>query len=156
MDKPYSYLGSQGAGGMGYGAPATVGAGLSAKKAGTGRIVVNIQCDGDLNYAPGALWTMAHHKLPVLTVMHNNRGWHQERMYMQFMAGVRNRGTDRMHIGTSLIDPPIDYAKMAQAYGMYAEGPITDPRELAGAYRRAMERVKRGEPALVDVVTQPR
>ncbi|MGH9383761.1 MAG: hypothetical protein ACRD2N_05695, partial [Vicinamibacterales bacterium] len=23
---------------------------------------VNIQCDGDLNYAPGVLWTAAHHK----------------------------------------------------------------------------------------------
>jgi thiamine pyrophosphate-dependent acetolactate synthase large subunit-like protein len=156
MDKPYSYLGGQGAGGMGYGAPATVGAGLSAKQSRTGRIVVNIQCDGDLNYAPGVLWTMAHHRLPVLNVMHNNRGWHQERMYMQFMAGVRNRGTDRMSIGTTLLDPPIDYAKMAQAYGMYAEGPISDPENLAGAYRRAMERVKRGEPALVDVITQPR
>jgi len=156
IDKPYSYLGSQGAGGMGYGAPATVGAGLAAKKAGNGRIVVNIQTDGDLNYAPGVLWTMAHHRLPILTVMHNNRGWHQERMYMQFMAGVRNRGTDRMGIGTSLMDPNIDYAKMAQAYGMYAEGPIADPKELAGAYTRAMDRVKRGEPALVDVITQPR
>jgi len=156
MDKPYSYLGNQGAGGMGYGAPATVGAGLAAKKAGNGRIVVNIQTDGDLNYAPGVLWTMAHHRLPVLTVMHNNRGWHQERMFMQFMAGVRNRGTDRMGIGTSLMDPNIDYAKMAQAYGMYAEGPISDPKELAGAYKRAMDRVKRGEPALVDVITQPR
>ena len=156
LDKPYSYLGSQGAGGMGYGAPATVGAGLAAKKAGNGRIVVNIQTDGDLNYAPGVLWTMAHHRLPVLTVMHNNRAWHQELMYMQFMAGVRNRGTDRMSIGTTLKDPNIDYAKMAQAYGMYAEGPITDPKDLAGAYKRAMDRVKRGEPALVDVVTQPR
>jgi thiamine pyrophosphate-dependent acetolactate synthase large subunit-like protein len=92
----------------------------------------------------------------VLTVMHNNRGWHQERMFMQFMAGVRNRGTDRMGIGTSLADPDIDYAKMAQAYGMYAEGPISDPTKLAGAYKRAMDRVKRGEPALVDVITQPR
>jgi thiamine pyrophosphate-dependent acetolactate synthase large subunit-like protein len=156
MDRPYSYLGNQGAGGMGYGAPATVGAGLAAKKAGTGRIVVNIQGDGDLNYAPGVLWTMAHHRLPVLNVMHNNRGWHQERMFMQFMAGVRNRGTDRMDIGTSLMDPNIDYAKLAQAYGMYSEGPIADPRELAGAYRRAMDRVKRGEPALVDVIAQPR
>jgi len=120
MDKPYSYLGSQGAGGMGYGAPASVGAGLAAKKAGNGRIVVNIQCDGDLNYAPGVLWTMAHHRLPVLTVMHNNRAWHQELMFMQFMAGVRNRGTDRMSIGTTLKNPEIDYAKMAQAYGVYA------------------------------------
>ena len=75
---------------------------------------------------------------------------------MQFMAGVRNRGTDRMDIGCSLMDPNIDYAKLAQAYGMYSEGPIADPKELAGAYRRAMDRVKRGEPALVDVVAQPR
>jgi len=156
MDRPYSYLGSQGAGGMGYGAPASVGAGLAAKKAGNGRIVVNIQCDGDLNYAPGVLWTMAHHKLPVLTVMHNNRAWHQELMFMQFMAGVRNRGTDRMSIGTTLKNPEIDYAKMAQAYGMYAEGPISDPKDLAPAYKRALEHVKRGEPALVDVLTQPR
>jgi thiamine pyrophosphate-dependent acetolactate synthase large subunit-like protein len=77
-------------------------------------------------------------------------------MFMQFMAGVRNRGTDRMGIGTSLADPDIDYAKMAQAYGMYAEGPISDPTKLAGAYKRAMDHVKRGEPALVDVITQPR
>jgi acetolactate synthase I/II/III large subunit len=156
MNKPYSYLGSQGAGGMGYGAPATVGAGLAAKQSQSGRIVVNIQTDGDLNYAPGVLWTMVHHRLPVLTVVHNNRGWHQERMYMQFMAGIRNRGTDRMGIGTSLTDPNIDYAMMARAYGMYAEGPISDPKDLAGAYRRAMDHVKRGEPALVDVITQPR
>lgn len=67
-----------------------------------------------------------------------------------------NRGTDRMSIGTTLVNPEIDNAKMAQAYGMYAEGPITDPNELAPAYKRAIERVKRGEPALVDVVTQPR
>jgi thiamine pyrophosphate-dependent acetolactate synthase large subunit-like protein len=156
LDKPYSYLGGQGGAGIGYGAPASAGAGLAAKKAGNGRIVVNIQTDGDLNYAPGVLWTMAHHRLPVLTVMHNNRGWHQELMFMQFMAGVRNRGTDRMHIGCSLKDPHIDYARMAQAYGMYAEGPIADPKDLAGAYKRALDRVKGGEPALVDVITQPR
>ena len=141
---------------MGYGAPASVGAGLAAKKAGNGRIVVNIQTDGDLNYAPGVLWTMAHHRLPVLTVMHNNRAWHQELMFLQFMAGVRNRGTDRMSIGTTLKDPNIDYAKLAQGYGMYAEGPISNPDDLAPAYKRAMAKVKAGEPALVDVVTQPR
>src|SRR5207245_7277573 len=54
-NKPYSYLGGQGAGGMGYGAPASVGAALAAKS--RNRIVINIQCDGDLNYAPGVLWT---------------------------------------------------------------------------------------------------
>ena len=87
---------NQGAGGMGYGAPASVGAALAAKN--RGRFVVNIQCDGDLNYAPGVLWTAVHHKLPMLTIMHNNRAWHQEFMYVVYMAGVRGRGTNR---GTS-------------------------------------------------------
>jgi len=66
-NKPYSCLGGQGAGGMGYGAPASVGAALAAKS--RGRIVINIQTDGDLNYAPGVLWTAAHHRIPLLVVM---------------------------------------------------------------------------------------
>ena len=153
-NKPYSYLGGQGAGGMGYGAPASVGAALAAKS--RGRMVINIQCDGDLNYAPGVLWTAAHHKLPMLTVMHNNRAWHQEFMFVEYMCGVRGRGTERGHIGTTLRDPFIDYAKMAAGYGMASEGPITDPKLLAAALKRGVESVKKGNPYLIDVVTQPR
>src|SRR5262245_51493032 len=66
---------------------------LAAKS--RGRLVVNIQTDGDPNYAPGVLWTAVHHRLPLLTVMHNNRAWHQELMFLQYMAGVRGRGGDR-------------------------------------------------------------
>jgi hypothetical protein len=39
---------------------------------------------------------------------------------------------------------------------MYGEGPITEPTQLAAAFKRGIERIKRGEPALIDVVTQPR
>ncbi len=153
-DKPYSYLGAQGAGGMGYGAGACGGAALAAR--GRNRIVVNVQTDGDMNYAPGVLWSAAHHKLPMLTVMHNNRAWHQELMFLQYMAGVRGRGTDRAHIGTTLRDPYINYAKMAEGYGMASEGPISDPRELSAALARGVASVKRGEPYMIDVLTQPR
>jgi acetolactate synthase I/II/III large subunit len=153
-DKPYSYLGSQGAAGMGYGAPASVGAALAAKN--RGRIVINVQCDGDLNYAPGVLWTAVHHQLPMLSIMHNNRAWHQEFMFVEYMCGVRGRGTDRGHIGTTLRDPFIDYTKMAAAYGMAGEGPISDPARLAPALKRGVESVKRGQPYLIDVLTEPR
>jgi acetolactate synthase-1/2/3 large subunit len=153
-DKPYSYLGGQPAGGMGYGLGQSVGAALAAKE--RGRIVINIQCDGDLNYGPGALWTAAHHRLPMLTIMHNNRAWHQELMFVQYMTGVRGRGTDRGHIGTTLRDPYIDYAKMAEGYGMASEGPISNPRELKAAYERGIATVKGGKPYLIDVLTQPR
>ena len=154
FDKHYQYLGGQGAGGMGYGAPAAVGAALANKK--HGRLSVAIQTDGDLNYAPGVLWTAAHHQIPLLSIMHNNRGYHQEVMFIAQQASIRNRGADRAHIGTKLWNPNIDYAKLAQAYGQYAEGPITDPKDLAPAFKRAIARVKAGEPALIDVVTQPR
>ena len=154
FDKHYQYIGGQGAGGMGYGAPAAVGAALANKK--HGRLSVSIQTDGDLNYAPGVLWTAAHHRIPLLTIMHNNRGYHQEVMFIEEAASVRNRGSERAHIGTKLWDPDINYAKMAQAYGMYGDGPITNPDELAPAFKRALEVVKKGEPAMIDVVTQPR
>jgi acetolactate synthase-1/2/3 large subunit len=153
-NKPYSYLGGQGAGGMGYGAPASVGAALAAKA--RNRFVVNVQTDGDLNYAPGVLWTAAHHKLPMLTVMHNNRAWHQEYMFVEYMAGVRGRGGERTYIGSTLRDPNIDYAKMAATYGMAGEGPITDPAKLSAALKRGVASVKRGEPYMIDVITQPR
>ena len=153
-NKPYSYLGGQGAAGMGYGAPACVGAALAAKT--RNQIVVNVQTDGDLNYAPGVLWTAQHHQLPMLTVMHNNRAWHQELMFVEYMCGVRGRGTERGHIGTSLRDPFIDYRMMAAAYGMAGEGPITDPIKLAPALKRGLASVKRGQPYLIDVITQPR
>lgn len=153
-NKPYSYLGGQGAGGMGYGAPASVGAALAAKA--RNRIVINVQTDGDMNYAPGVLWTAAHHKLPMLTVMHNNRAWHQEYMFIQYMAGVRGRGPERATIGNVLRDPYIDYAKMAAGYGMAGEGPISDPSKLQAALRRGVASVKRGEPYMIDAVTQPR
>src|SRR6266496_3267728 len=89
IDKHYQYIGGQGAGAMGYGAPAAVGAALANRK--HGRLTINIQTDGDLNYAPGVLWTAVHHKIPLLTIMHNNRAYHQELMFMQRMATWHNR-----------------------------------------------------------------
>ncbi|MGD1071965.1 MAG: thiamine pyrophosphate-binding protein [Bryobacteraceae bacterium] len=152
--KHYQYIGAQGGAGIGYGAPAAVGAALANRK--HGRITVNIQPDGDLNYAPGVLWTAAHHRIPLLTVMHNNRAYHQERMYLQLVGNKLDRGVTMSDVGTALTDPNIDYASIAKGYGMYSEGPIADPKELGPAIRRGLERVKAGEPVLIDAITQPR
>ena len=154
FSKPYHYIGAQGGAGIGYQAPAAVGAALANKK--HGRLTVNIQCDGDLNYAPGVLWTAAHHQIPMLNVMHNNRSYHEERMYLALLAAKYDRDMGRSDIGTALNGPNIDYASIAKGYGLYAEGPITDPKDLGPALKRAIARVKAGEPALLDVVTQPR
>lgn len=154
FDKHYQQLGGSGGAGVGYGAPAAVGAALANKK--HGRLSVTIQGDGDFMYAPGVWWTAAHHKIPLLAVMHNNRAYHQEVMHLQRMAGRHNRGITRAHIGTTIDNPNIDYAKIAQGMGVHAQGPITNPNDLGPAIKRAVEVVKRGEPSLLDVVTQPR
>jgi acetolactate synthase-1/2/3 large subunit len=72
------------------------------------------------------------------------------------MANRHNRGITRANIGTTIEDPSVDFAKIAQGMGVYAEGPITAANDLGPAIRRALAVVRRGEPALVDVVTQPR
>jgi thiamine pyrophosphate-dependent acetolactate synthase large subunit-like protein len=154
FDKPYRWLGHAGGGGIGYGAPASVGAALANRR--HGRLSVALQTDGDLMYAPGVLWTAAHHQIPLLSVMHNNRAYHQEVMHVQRMCNARNRGVDRGYVGSELTNPNIDYARLAQSLGVYAEGPITNPQDVGPALRRAIAVVKRGEPALVDVVTQVR
>ena len=158
MDKHYRQIGGPGGYGIGYGLPAAVGAALANRDA--GRFSVNFQPDGDLMFSPGVLWTAARHKIPLLTVMHNNRGYHQEVMHVQRMSNRRNRvafvGKDLGPIGTRIENPNIDYARLAGSLGCYSAGPINDPSELAPALKKAVEVVKAGEPALVDVVTQPR
>jgi thiamine pyrophosphate-dependent acetolactate synthase large subunit-like protein len=147
-------LGGSGAQGVGYAAPAALGVALANKS--KGLFTLTFQPDGDLMYSPGILWTAAYHKIPVLFVMHNNRAYHQEVMHLQRMAAIHKRRPDRAWVGTILDNPAIDYAKLAQAQGVWAEGPVTDPAKLGAALKRAVDIVKGGAPALVDVVCQGR
>jgi thiamine pyrophosphate-dependent acetolactate synthase large subunit-like protein len=96
--------------------------------------------------------------IPMLFVMLNNRAYHQEVMHIQRMNNRRQRAVTvgSEGVGTLITDPNIDYAMLGRSMGLYAEGAITNPNELGPALRRAIERVERGETALVDVVTQPR
>lgn len=153
FDKFYHHVGQSGSVAIGYSAPASVGAALANRK--YGRLSINLQPDGDLMYLPGVLWTAAHHRIPMLTVMHNNRAYNTEVMQVQRIAGLHHRDISRCRIGTAIDDPDIDYSKLAQSMGWYAEGPITDPKDLGPAIRRALAVVERGQPALLDTVTQP-
>jgi acetolactate synthase I/II/III large subunit len=158
FEKHHQWLGRSGGYGVGYGAPASVGAALANRD--LGRFSVSIQSDGDLMFAPGVLWTAAHHKIPLLSVMHNNRGYHQEVMHLQRLANFRNRkvnnGKDTGPIGTSIENPDIEYHKLAESMGWWAKGPIKRPEDLGPALKEAVEVVKSGHPALLNVWTQPR
>jgi len=154
FDKTHRWNGVSGGAGVGYNAPASLGAALANKK--HGRLTITINGDGDLMFVPSTLWTAAHHRIPILYIVHNNRAYHQEYMYVQAMANRHGRGIKNAHVGTVITDPNVDYATVAKGFGVYGEGPITDPKDLAPALKRAIAVVKRGEPALLDVVTEPR
>jgi acetolactate synthase I/II/III large subunit len=154
MDKSHRWNGRSGGAGVGYNAPASLGAALANK--GHGRLSIAIQGDGDLLFVPSTLWTAAHHRIPILYVMHNNRAYHQEFMHLVVMAARLGRRVQNAHIGATITDPNVDFATLARAFGVYGAGPITDPKDLAPALSRALTVVRGGEPALIDVVTEPR
>lgn len=155
MDKHYQMNGTSGAYGQGYGPPSSVGAALAHRE--HGRIPICITGDGDTMYVPGVHWTAAHHRIPLLSIVHNNRCYHQEIMHVQKMAGWRQRGAaGKVDPGNVINDPPIDFAGLARSLGVFSAGPISSPHELRPALAQAIEVVERGEPALVDVVSQPR
>jgi acetolactate synthase-1/2/3 large subunit len=154
FDKPYNWNGVSGGAGVGYNLPASLGAALANKR--HGRLTVAFGGDGDFLFAPSTLWAAAHHRIPMLYIVHNNRAYHQEYMYLQAMAARHGRGITNTATGITITDPNVDYATVARGFGVHGEGPITDPNELGPALKRAIAVVKSGQPAVVDVVTDPR
>ena len=155
LEKHYRFIGGSGGYGVGYQPVAALGAALAHRDAG-GRVVINVCGDGEFNMAPHTLWSAAHHGIPYLTVIQNNRAYHQELMHVQRMANRHNRGIRNTPIGITIDNPNIDYAKIAMGYGALGIGPIEDPNDLPEAFRRGIAAVKAGQPALIDVITQPR
>ena len=155
LDKPYQYLGRAGGGGLGYGMGASLGATLANK--GSGRLCVNIQSDGDFLFTASALWTAAHHRIPTLAIMYNNRSYYNSEEHGINMARSRQRPVENAGIGTQITGPDVDFATMAKSYGLWGKGPITRPEEVRPAVQEAMRRVKeQQEFALVDIVMEPR
>jgi thiamine pyrophosphate-dependent acetolactate synthase large subunit-like protein len=153
--EPGQYLGGSGGAGVGYAIGASLGAALADK--GSGRLCVDLQSDGDLLACSSALWTAAHHQIPLLIVMHNNRSLYNSEEHAEEVARLRGRPVANKGIGTRLDEPPVDFATVARGFGIYAEGPVEDARTLRPALERALKVVaEEGRAALVDVVAQPR
>lgn len=153
--EPGQYLGRSGGAGVGYGMSAAIGVALAHKD--SGKLCVDIQADGDLLMTSSALWTAAHHKIPLLIVMHNNQSFYNSEEHAIKLAEFRKRPVENAGIGTHVSDPLVDYKKMAETYGVYGEGPITKAADLGPALQRALKVVKEKKlPALVDVVSEVR
>ena len=152
FDKAYRHPGKS----LGTATQVGISAGVALAHRGSGRLVVDIQPDGDLMFDPATLWVCAHDRIPMLMVMYNNRAYYNDWEHQIRMA--RQRGTDekRAYIGQEIDRPAPDFASMARSMGWYAEGPIEDPEKVAAALKRAIAEVKAGRPALLDTITQKR
>ncbi|MFW5918100.1 MAG: thiamine pyrophosphate-binding protein [Haloferacaceae archaeon] len=157
IDEYDSYIGgTSGGGGVGYGIGAAIGGALAYQD--SDRVPINLQADGDLMFYPNALWTMGHYETPMLNVIHNNQSLYNSTEHRMRLANYRGRDDsyESALIGTGFWEPTPDYASMAESVGVNGYGPIEDPDEIAPALQAAWEDVQNGEPALVDVVCQPR
>jgi acetolactate synthase-1/2/3 large subunit len=144
------------AGGGGTGTGMGVAMGVALAFRGTGKVCVSIQNDGDLLYTPGSLWTAAHHDIPMLVVMFNNRSYYQDVGHQLTITNMRQRSLDNVGVGVSLERPATDFSMLAKSFGLYGDGPIVDPDAIRPALERGLELVKAGQLALIDTVTQPR
>ncbi|MBI4283630.1 MAG: thiamine pyrophosphate-binding protein [Chloroflexi bacterium] len=151
-EKPYQYVG--GSGGLGCGLGYALGAALAHRP--QGRLCIDFQPDGDFLFTPAALWTAAHHQIPLLVIMNNNRTYYNSELHQEITAKARERSVESKKIGTVIDGPAVDYAGLARSFGLYGVGPIEKPEELRPALEEAIRVVKDKQLlALVDVVTEP-
>jgi acetolactate synthase I/II/III large subunit len=152
FDKPYRHPGQA----LGTGTQIGVSLGVALAHRGKGRLVIDIQPDGDLMFDAGALWSAAKNNIPMLIVMYNNRAYYNDWEHQIRVAHHRGTPVERAYIAQDIASPDPDFATMAKSMGWYAEGPIEKPDDIAPALRRAIAQVKAGKPALVDTVLRPR
>jgi benzoylformate decarboxylase len=116
-------------GGIGWGLPASIGVSM----ANPDRPVVCYSGDGSAMYSIQALWTAAHHKLPLTVVIVNNGGY---RIIKQRLLAFHG---DDHYVGMDFVDPPVDFAGVARSLGMEAMR-ITEAKDLQAALSSAFRR----------------
>lgn len=131
-------------GGIGTGLPGALGAQIACPD----RKVVGVCADGAAMYSITALWTAAHHRVPVTYVMLNNASYRILKLNMVEYLGDAVKG--RKFVGMDLDDPPLRFDRLAEALGVPARR-VERPDELAPALREAMAHPG---PFLVDVVME--
>ncbi len=126
------------------------GAAFGAKLAAPQRDVIAVTGDGFYMFGTptAALWSAAYYKAPFLAVVYQNRsyGTGTTRMAKLYPDGYAQKGG----FDGGYFDPPMDFAKEAEAAGAHGEN-VRDPGELQGALERGLAQVRKGRPAVVAV-----
>jgi benzoylformate decarboxylase len=129
-------------GGLGPGMPAPIG----IKLARPDRPVLSIVGDGASLYTIQALWTAAHHKIPVVWVIANNRSYRILKLNMLDYLGEGAAG--REFVEMDIKQPELDFSQIAASFGVKGVR-IEHPDEVGDALREAQAA---NEPRLLDIV----
>jgi benzoylformate decarboxylase len=132
-------------GGIGPGLPGALGAALARPD----RKVVGVCSDGAAMYSITALWTAAHHRIPVTYVMLSNRAYRILKLNMLEYLGESAGG--REFVAMDLTEPELRFDRMAESMGVPSRR-VDDPEELPAALEEAIGH--RGGPFLLDVVLE--
>jgi thiamine pyrophosphate-dependent acetolactate synthase large subunit-like protein len=143
FNQPGTYFACPGPG-LGSGLPGALGVKLARPDS----PVLAVVGDGAALYTIQALWTAAHHRIPVTYVICNNQSYRILKLNMLQYLGEAMAG--RKFVGMDLVDPVLDFAQIAQAFGIRGQR-VERPEELGPALRSAL---RSGEPSLVDVVIE--
>ena len=132
-------------GGLGWAMPAAIGLSL-----GRGRApVLCLVGDGAAMYAPQALWTAAHERVPIVYVVVNNRSYNILKNSLRMLADS-NAPLDHVP-GMDLSVPPIDYLALARSMGV-AAARVETADAVGTALRTAFDS---GAPYLIDLPIAP-
>ena len=107
--------------------------------------IVALVGDGSSLYSITALWTAAHHGLPITWVILNN---HSYRILKEnARRGPDAAGAAQRLVGVDLTDPEIDFVSVAEGFGVEAHR-LTSPEDIRQAYPAALAA---GRPVLLDL-----
>ena len=136
-------------GAIGGGIPLATGAAVGARAMGrSDRRVVTLQADGSAAYTVQALWTQAREKLPVVTLILNNRAY---AILLGEYAKVGAQPGQTARDMMSLDRPALDWLAIGRGFGVSAEAAET-LEDLDAALGRAMQH---DGPTLIDVRFAP-
>jgi acetolactate synthase-1/2/3 large subunit len=151
LDDPGTYYQSQGSG-LGWG----IGAALGARLAAPAKTIICVVGDGSWLFGSPLATYMASQQCrsPFLTVVFNNQ------RYAATVDAIRSvapegfaRRTGR-YPACDLPQPPF-LSRVAEAIGLWART-VNDPTTLPGVLRDALDQVRRGRSALVDICVSSR
>ena len=133
-------------GGIGQGIAGALGVKLASPE----RPLVCLSGDGSAMYSIQALWTAAHHRLPIVFVILANAEYRILKHNLDIYRRRFEVATNHPYVQMDLVDPPLGFVEMAAGMGV-AGVRVTEPDELAAAVREALDS---GAPRLIEVAVE--